>query len=117
MFYNHLRIVLKSAAVWLLVGMLAATPAPAQDVAAAARRLAATVQLAGGGDPVRGSGESGLGVRGGGVVGEPEVTEARLFLSEARRNADRIPGPASDRARGALDRLDSLVAPVADPDS
>jgi high-affinity iron transporter len=56
-------------------------------------------------------------VSGGRVVAEPEVNEARLFLSEARRNADRIPGPASDRARGALDRLDSLVAHVADPDS
>ena len=109
MFDNHLRIILKSVAPCLLFGILAATPAPAQDVAAAARRVAATVQLA--------AEEYRLGVSGGRVIALAEVNEAGLFLSEARRNLDRIPEPASSRARAAIDRLDSLVAHVAEPDS
>ena len=106
---NHLRMILKPVAAGLLVGILAATPAPAQDVAAAARRVAATVQLA--------AEEYRLGVSGGRVIARAEVNEAGLFLSEARRNLDRIPEPASTRARAAIDRLDSLVAHLAEPDS
>src|SRR5438876_4194954 len=106
---NHLRMILKPVAAGLLVGILAATPAPAQDVAAAARRVAATVQLA--------AEEYRLGVSGGRVIARAEVNEAGLFRSEARRNLDRIPEPASTRARAAIDRLDSLVAHLAEPDS
>src|ERR1041384_5369114 len=109
MFHNHLRMILKSGALSLLFGVLAATPAPAQDVAAAARRLAATVQLA--------AQEYRLGVSSGRVMAQAEGNEARLFLSEARRNVARIPEPASSRARVALDGLDSLVAHIAEPDS
>ena len=109
MFHNHLRMILKSGALSLLLGVLAAKPAPAQDVAAAARRLAATVQLA--------AQEYRLGVSSGRVMAQAEINEARLFLSEARRNVARIPEPASSRARVALDRLDSLVAHIAEPDS
>src|ERR1041385_5830239 len=109
MFHNHLRMILKSGALSLLLGVLAAKPAPAQDVAAAARRLAATVQLA--------AQEYRLGVSSGRGMAQAEINEARLFLPEARRNVARIPEPASSRARVALDRLDSLVAHIAEPDS
>ncbi|HEV8355428.1 MAG TPA: FTR1 family protein [Gemmatimonadales bacterium] len=84
-------------------------PAVAQDVAAAARRLAATAQLA--------AGEYRLGVSRGRVIATAEVDEARLFLAEARRNLARLPEPSAGTARAALDHLDSLVARIADPDS
>jgi high-affinity iron transporter len=106
---NHLRIFLinTAAAVFFCGG--AAGTARAQDVPAAARRLAATAQLA--------AEEYRLGVSGGRVIAVPEVEEARLFLAEARRNAARIPEPQAAMALGALDGLDSLVAHTADPDS
>jgi len=80
----------------------------AQDVAAA-RRLANTAQLA--------ADEYRLGVKGGRIIAPPEVEEARLFLAEARRNAPRLPAHAAALVTAALDRLDGMVARVADPDS
>ena len=80
----------------------------AQDVAAA-RKLATTVQLA--------AEEYRLGVKDGRVIAAPEVEEARLFLAEARRGVPRLPASVSETVRVNLDRLDALVARVADPDS
>jgi high-affinity iron transporter len=80
----------------------------AQD-ADAVRRLAATVQLA--------AEEYRLGVKDGRIVAPPEVEEAKLFLAEARRGAPRLPEPVRAQVSMALDRLDALVARVADPDS
>ncbi|HEV8151185.1 MAG TPA: FTR1 family protein [Gemmatimonadales bacterium] len=93
---------------WLL--FLGAIPAAAwaQD-AAAARRLAATAQLA--------AGEYRLGVRNGRIVAPPEVEETRLFLAEARRNAARLPVHTAAGVTTRLDRLDAMVARLADPDS
>jgi high-affinity iron transporter len=106
---NHLRIILIYTAVAVFFCAGAVERIAAQDVPAAARRLAATAQLA--------AGEYRLGVSGGRVIAVPEVEEARLFLAEARRNAARIPEPEAARALRALDGLDSLVARTADPDS
>src|ERR1043166_3076950 len=99
---NHLRIILTYTAVAVFFCAGAVERIAAQDVPAAARRLAATAQLA--------AGEYRLGVSGGRVIAVPEVEEARLFLAEARRNAARIPEPEAARALHALDGLDSLVA-------
>jgi high-affinity iron transporter len=50
-------------------------------------------------------------------VAAAEVEETRLFLAEARRNAAKLPAQAAAAVAASLDRLDSLVARVADPDS
>src|SRR5258706_1701050 len=95
---NRLRIILKYALSSILLGAGVVLPAAAQqDVPASARRLAATTQLA--------AQEYRLGVSGGRVVAQAEVDEAKLFLAEARRNADHIPEPAAAPARVALHRL------------
>src|ERR1051326_2331644 len=124
---NHLRIILIYTAVAVFFCAGAVERIAAQDVPAAARRLAATAQLAAGGDRLGVGGGGGrarprvgeyrLGGSGGRVIAVPEVEEARLFLAEARRNAARIPEPEAARALRALDGLDSLVARTADPDS
>ncbi|MGH7559753.1 MAG: FTR1 family protein [Gemmatimonadales bacterium] len=79
----------------------------AQDVAATARRVAATAQLA--------AQEYALGVREGRVVAAPEVEESRLFLEEARRVAARLPASAAGRTSAALDSIVTLVERIADP--
>ena len=85
-------------------------PRPAvADVAAAARRVAATSQLA--------AEEYALGVSGGRIVAAPEVEEARLFLAEARRNAGRLPAAAGDAAVATLTDVEAMVSRSADPDS
>ena len=106
---NYLKTILIRVALAACAVLVYPHPGVAQDVAAAARRLAATAQLA--------AGEYRLGVSGGRVTATAEVDEARLFLAEARRNAARLPEPAAGTARAALDQLDSLVARIADPDS
>ena len=73
------------------------------------RRLATTVQLA--------AEEYRLGVKDGRIVAPPEVDEARLFLAEARRSTPKLPEGARVLVTAALDRLDAMVARVADPDS
>jgi high-affinity iron transporter len=98
----------KRLTLWLLVLGAIPAAAAAQD-AAAARRLAATAQLA--------AGEYRLGVKNGRIIAAPEVEETRLFLAEARRNAARLPAAAAARATTTLDRLDAMVARLADPDS
>ncbi len=92
-----------------------ATPPPAPQFQRtvpqieAARRLAATASLA--------AAEYRLGVRDGRIVAEPEVEETRLFLAEARANAERLPAGYAERTSAAVDRLLGLVERVADPDS
>jgi high-affinity iron transporter len=95
----------------LIIILINATVLPiwGQDYAAPARRIAATTQLA--------AEEYRLGVRGGRVVAAPEVEEARLFLAEALRNVDRLPGATAAIARAELMALDSMVSGTADPDS
>ncbi len=85
-----------------------ASPAQAGDPTALVRRIAATVQLA--------AQEYALGVRDGKVVLEPEVEEARLFLTEASRTAGRLPtgGP---EIQADIDRVLKLVSATAAPDS
>lgn len=91
-----------------LVAWNGVVPGHAQDVAAA-RRLAATAQLA--------ADEYRLGVKDGRIIAAAEVEEARLFLAEALRNASGLPVPLAGRATATLVRLDSMVARLADPDS
>ena len=82
---------------------------PVADVAASARRVAATAQLA--------AEEYALGVSGGRIVAAPEVEEARLFLAEARRNAGRLPAQTAQTTVATLTVIDGLVSRAADPDS
>jgi len=106
---DYLRIILIRASVSILLGLLAARPAAAQEYAAAARRVAALAQLA--------AEEYRLGVNEGRIVASAEVDEARLFLAEARRNVATLPSGSTARAVAALDSLDRMVARTADPDS
>ncbi len=79
------------------------------DQAALVRRIAATVQLA--------AQEYRLGVRDGKVVAEPEVDEARLFLTEAARSAGRLPPPGSVEVQAGIERVLKLVGATAPADS
>lgn len=84
-------------------------PGPqAADSVALIRRVAATVQLA--------AQEYALGVRGGKIVLEPEVEEARLFLTEAGKSAGRLPSAAEETQTG-IDRVLQMVLRIAPPDS
>jgi high-affinity iron transporter len=78
------------------------------DSAALIRRVAATVQLA--------AQEYALGVRDGKIVLEPEVEEARLFLTEAGKSADRLPSVAAE-TRAGIERVLEMVLRIAPPDS
>jgi high-affinity iron transporter len=91
-----------------LVGPLSGQ-ALAPEVAAAARRVAATAQLA--------AEEYALGVSGGRIVAAPEVEEARLFLAEARRNATRLPPATAQSTIAVLTTVEAMVGRFADPDS
>ncbi|MGH7517388.1 MAG: FTR1 family protein [Gemmatimonadales bacterium] len=79
------------------------------DDIAAARRLAATAQLA--------AQEYRIGVANGRIVAAAEVEEARLFLSEARRSVVSLPAGVADSTARELDRLIELVTSTASPDS
>jgi high-affinity iron transporter len=85
-----------------------APPVQGQDEVTAARRIAATAQLA--------AQEYRLGVDGGRIVARAEVEEARLFLSEARRSAAALPPGARDSVARELDRLIEVVATTGSPD-
>ena len=106
---------MRNVLIGMVAGTLCASAAIAQpntqtsDIAAAARRVAATAQLA--------SEEYALGVSGGRVIAAPEVEEARLFLAEARRNAGRLPAETARRAVAALVEVEGLVSRSAEPDS
>jgi high-affinity iron transporter len=85
-----------------------AAPVRGQDSIAAARRIAATAQLA--------AEEYRLGVADGRIVAPAEVEEARLFLSEARRSAGALPSGARDSVTRDLDRLLEWVGTTGSPD-
>lgn len=88
---------------------LAVQAGPDSATIAQARRIAASAQLA--------EQEYRLGVVDGKVVMAAEVDEARLFLTEARRNTGALPRELAASAAGELDRALELVASVGEPDS
>lgn len=94
-----------------LVTALLASPmgGPQDDQTATVRRIASTTALA--------AQEYSLGVKDGRVVLAPEVDEARLFLTEARRTAGLLPLEGGREAIADLDRLLAMVARTAPPDS
>jgi high-affinity iron transporter len=109
---NYLRLILVFLATCVspALSRLVSQPAgPAPDSVRVVRRVATTARLA--------AQEYGLGVSGGTVVLAPEVEEARLFLLEASRAAERLPARHAERTRAALAKLQALVAAVAEPDS
>ncbi|HKT60311.1 MAG TPA: cytochrome c, partial [Gemmatimonadales bacterium] len=95
--------------------LFAAAPLPHQqtqtpgDQAPAARRVAASAQLA--------AQEYRVGVVNGRVVAKAEVEEATLFLQEARRSAALLPAEAGQPAIADLDALLRLVGATAPPES
>jgi high-affinity iron transporter len=98
--------------VTLLIGLFGAPagdPQQGQDVLPIARRLAATTQLA--------AQEYGLGVRNGVVVSPEELSEAKLFLTEARRTSGLLPPALSKSVTAQVDSLISLMDEHAVPDS
>ncbi len=98
------------SAVPIIAALLALPLAgPQDDQTATVRRIAATTALA--------AQEYGLGVKDGRVVLAPEVDEARLFLTEARRTAGLLPLEAGREVIGDLDRLLAMVGRTAPPDS
>src|SRR6188474_2757695 len=103
---NYLRaILIRGMALLLALSTGSASLLPGQvstpGVAAAARRVAATAQLA--------AEEYALGVSGGRIVAAPEVEEARLFLAEARRNATQLPPATSQAVVAMLTAMESMV--------
>ncbi len=109
MLNNYLRSILILVAPIGFFCVGASAPAAAQDPGSAARRVAATAQLA--------AEEYRLGVSGGRVVAPEEVSEARLFLAEARRNLTALPAVTVASVSASLDTLDAMVARTAHPDS
>jgi high-affinity iron transporter len=79
------------------------------DPAALARRIATVSSIA--------ADEYALGMAGGRVLSEAEVTEARLFLGEARDAAARLPEPVRTDAMRRLGRLLEQARTLGDPDS
>lgn len=59
--------------------------------------------------------EYDIGVEGGRIVLAPEVEEARLFLSEARKATDRLPPDEGRRIAASIDTMLVLVQRTADP--
>ena len=90
-------------------GHLLAGAEPGQDQGATVRRIAAITSLA--------AQEYAIGVRDGKVIAPPEVEEARLFLTEARRSAGLLPAGASGPAIAEIDTLLRLVEGTGLPDS
>ncbi|HET8649722.1 MAG TPA: FTR1 family protein [Gemmatimonadales bacterium] len=94
------------------VFFLVAAPLAAQDsrdITPTVRRLAASAQL--------GAQEYRVGVVDGQVVAKEEVAEARLFLTEARRNASLLPLAESKPAVAQIDSVLAMIDAVAPPDS
>jgi len=86
-----------------------ATVSAQDDPAALARRIATVSAIA--------ADEYALGVAGGRVLSEAEVTEARLFLGEARDAAARLPEPVRTGAMRRLELLLEHARTLGDPDS
>ena len=77
------------------------------DAATVARRIAAVSSIA--------ADEYALGVAGGRVISEAELTEARLFLGEARDAAAGLPEPVRTAALDRLARLLDHARTLGDP--
>lgn len=105
---NYLRLILIGLCA-VFGAPMASAQGPAPDSAQVLRRVATTARLA--------AEEYRLGVRDGKVILEPEVEEARLFLTEARRAAAGLPEVWAGRAAAALEQLLTLVAATGSPDS
>jgi high-affinity iron transporter len=94
-----------------LLGLLLAVPVaarPQDDPTALARRIAAASAIA--------ADEYALGTAAGRVVSEAELEEARLFLTEARRLADRLPESVRRSVARDLDALIDAAAALALPE-
>ena len=87
----------------------ASTATAAADSVTVVRRLAGSALLA--------AQEYALGVENGRVVLAPEVEEATLFLTEARRTAAALPDAERDPAVAQLDSVLALVHQTAPPES
>ena len=101
-----------AAALYILqaVSPAAAAQVPgADDRVPVARRLTATTQLA--------AQEYRLGVQQGRVISREELSEARLFLTEARRTAALLPLDDGKFATTEVDAVARLMDATADPDS
>jgi high-affinity iron transporter len=83
--------------------------AEVDDIPATVRRVAATVTLA--------AQEYRIGVKDGAIVLQPEVDEAKLFLTEARRAAALLPAQGGRETVVFIDELLALVGRTASPDS
>lgn len=105
---NYLRLIL--IGVCVSPGTrLASAQGQVPDSAQVVRRVATTARLA--------AEEYRLGVQDGKVILEPEVEEARLFLTEARRAAGDLPDAWAGPVAAALDQLLTLAAATGSPDS
>lgn len=104
---THLRLILISVVVAGTAPTVAMAAQP--DSAQIVRRVATSAKLA--------AEEYGLGVKDGKIVLAPEVEEARLFLSEARKAAAGLPAAFGTQAVADLGRLLGMVDQVAAPDS
>ena len=93
----------------VLIGALLTLAASFVDSVPVVRRVAATSQLA--------AQEYAVGVVNGRVVAQAEVDEARLFLQEARRAAEQLPGDGVRPAIASIDSVLRLVAALAPPDT
>jgi high-affinity iron transporter len=92
----------------LLAVAIRPTSLSAQDDAATiARRVAAVSSIA--------ADEYALGVSDGRIVSQAELTEARLFLGEARDAAVRLPTPVREDARRRLEQLLEQARRLDDP--
>ncbi len=95
--------------IYAVIVLLAPPRASTVDTVAAARRIAASVQLA--------AQEYRNGVVDGRVIAPAEVEEARLFLNEAKRSAAFLPPALVSPTLADLDRLLRLVNASGAPDS
>ncbi len=97
---------LRSLGIGVLLLVHGAPLAAQGDPQAGARRIADIAAIA--------LDEYAIGVRNGRVVNEDELREARLFLDEARRVANRLPQDARDLAAPLLTRIATGVEALAD---
>ena len=84
-------------------------PAPDPATVSAARRVAATAQLA--------AQEYRNGVSHGQVTASAEVAEAKLFLGEASRSASLLPPDEARTVAAGVDSISQLVSRTASPDT
>ena len=95
--------------IYAALTFLAAAHGPGADSVAAARRIAAGVQLA--------AQEYRNGVSAGKIIAQAEVDEARSFLTDAKRSANVLSARIAAATIADIDRVLELVARIASPDS